>query len=164
MLGSEYITVIYNFTCRLSHLSITECQCSIQKFTTPMTHPLNKPPDHGPLSQLIARINHLHGLLQNLPESLLLNPRPSNYQGFGLDTEAIAEEVVWYELELQDASVAGIVETYEFMSSAIGCELIKKVHHGWPYTEPRFQKLIYWSVLGVMWSKEMEPISTMSHK
>ena len=61
-----------------------------------MTRPLNKPPANGPSSELIAWIDHLHGLLRNLPESLPLNPRPSNYQGFGLDAEAIAEEGVWY--------------------------------------------------------------------
>lgn len=39
--------------------------------------------------------------------------------------------------ELRDASVAGIVETYEFMSSATGRELIKKVRRGWSSTETK---------------------------
>ena len=60
-----------------------------------MTHPLNKPLRNGPLSQLMAQLNHLQSLLKNLPDTLPLNPTPSHY-GFGLNSKSIAEEEVWY--------------------------------------------------------------------
>ena len=60
-----------------------------------MTHPLNKPLRNGPLSQLMAQLNHLQSLLKNLPDTLPLNPTPSHY-GFGLNSKSIAEEGVWY--------------------------------------------------------------------
>ena len=59
-----------------------------------MTPPLNPTPQ-GPSSELISRIHHLQQLLSNLPAHLPFNPETSTYH-FGLDTELIAEERVWF--------------------------------------------------------------------
>jgi hypothetical protein len=64
-------------------------------FSQSMTPPTNKPALHGPASSLISRINHLGELLKNLPQNLPLNPLQSCYI-FGLDTEKISEEGVWF--------------------------------------------------------------------
>ncbi|KAG1722946.1 hypothetical protein EDB19DRAFT_1834792 [Suillus lakei] len=49
----------------------------------------------GPSSVLISRIEHLGRLLKNLPQSLPLDPPNSSYD-FGLDTEMVEEEGVWF--------------------------------------------------------------------
>ncbi|KIK76035.1 hypothetical protein PAXRUDRAFT_18494 [Paxillus rubicundulus Ve08.2h10] len=49
----------------------------------------------GPSSELISRIHHLQRLLEHLPNTLPLNPEESNYH-FGLDTDFIDDEGVWY--------------------------------------------------------------------
>ena len=60
-----------------------------------MTHPLNKLPRNGPLSQPIALLHHLQSLLENLPKNLPLDPMPSHYS-FRLDYETIGKEGVWF--------------------------------------------------------------------
>ena len=60
-----------------------------------MTHKVERVAQNGPPQELISRINHLHNLLKNLPSSLPSNPKESRYC-FGLDTEDVAEEGVWY--------------------------------------------------------------------
>ena len=60
-----------------------------------MTQPTNKPVPKGPSSELVSRINHLSQLLKNLLAHLPLNPNESKYK-FGLDTELISEEGVWF--------------------------------------------------------------------
>jgi hypothetical protein len=60
-----------------------------------MTRKIQKALQNGPLSQLISRINHLGDLLKHLPESLPLDPTESHYN-FGIDTEQVAEEGVWF--------------------------------------------------------------------
>jgi hypothetical protein len=67
----------------------------IYVFSQSMTHPTNTLALHGPASSLISRINHLGELLKNLPLNLPLNPLQSCYS-FGLDTEKISEEGVWF--------------------------------------------------------------------
>lgn len=63
-----------------------------------MTKPLlDISPRNGPSSELISRINHLGNLLENLPQSLPLDPPDTTYF-FGLDSEAVAEEGAWYAL------------------------------------------------------------------
>jgi len=62
-----------------------------------MTRKNNNPPQNGPSSELISRINHLGNLLKNLPKSLPLNPHdPESSYNFGLDMEMVEEEGVWY--------------------------------------------------------------------
>jgi hypothetical protein len=60
-----------------------------------MTRPLKKPAQHGPSSVLISRIEHLRSLLQNLPESLPLDPPETKYH-FGMDVELVVEEGTWF--------------------------------------------------------------------
>src|ERR1700722_11398067 len=60
-----------------------------------MTCKIQKALQNGPSSQLISRINHLGDLLKHLPESLPLDPTESRYN-FGIDTEQVAEEGVWF--------------------------------------------------------------------
>ena len=64
-------------------------------FSQSMTCPTNKPALHGPASSLMSCINHLGELLKNLPQNLPLNPLQSCYS-FGLDTEKISKEGVWF--------------------------------------------------------------------
>ena len=49
----------------------------------------------GPSSKLIARVHHLHHLLENLPSKLPLNPVETTYY-FGLDSEHVDDEGIWY--------------------------------------------------------------------
>ncbi|KAG1736095.1 uncharacterized protein EDB91DRAFT_1083444 [Suillus paluster] len=49
----------------------------------------------GPSLVLISQIEHLGRLLKNLPQSLPLNP-PNSFYDFGLDTEMVEEEGVWF--------------------------------------------------------------------
>ncbi|KAG1811120.1 uncharacterized protein BJ212DRAFT_1483790 [Suillus subaureus] len=49
----------------------------------------------SPSSELISCIHHLAELLKNLPTALPLNPLSSQY-GFGLNTELVEEEGVWF--------------------------------------------------------------------
>ena len=48
-----------------------------------------------PSSKLISRIHHLQCLLENLPSTLPLDPVESTYH-FGLDSEDIEEEDMWF--------------------------------------------------------------------
>jgi len=52
---------------------------------------MSPPTRDSPSSELLARIHHLHLLLQNLPPTLPLDPDESNYH-FGLDEELINDE------------------------------------------------------------------------
>jgi hypothetical protein len=60
-----------------------------------MTRKLEKAPQNGPSSELISRINHLDRLLENLPNTIPLEPAESSYV-FGLDSEHVAEEGFWF--------------------------------------------------------------------
>ena len=62
-----------------------------------MTHKINKPPQNGPPAELISHINHLGNLLKNLPGNLPLDPPQSeSCYSFGLETELVEEEGVWF--------------------------------------------------------------------
>ena len=62
-----------------------------------MTRKINKAPQNGPPAELISHINHLGNLLKNLPENLPLDPPQSeSCYSFGLETELIEEEGVWF--------------------------------------------------------------------
>src|SRR6266852_6123614 len=63
---------------------------ALQSFTTTMT-----PTHKDQSSELTSRIHHLQHLLENLPPTLPLDPVESNYH-FGLDTELIDDEGIWY--------------------------------------------------------------------
>jgi hypothetical protein len=60
-----------------------------------MTKSVPSKPQQGPSSKLISRIHHLAELLNNLPLGLPLDPPSSRYE-FGLDSELIEEEGVWF--------------------------------------------------------------------
>lgn len=60
-----------------------------------MTRPKKPVPQNGPPQELISRINHLGNLLKFLPDSLPLDPPDSKYY-FGLDTDDVEQEGVWY--------------------------------------------------------------------
>ena len=52
---------------------------------------------NGPSAKLISHINHLSNLLKNLPWNLPLNPPQSESRyNFGLKTEHVKEEGVWF--------------------------------------------------------------------
>ena len=78
-----------------------------------MTRKLDKAPQNGPSSQLISRINHLGNLLKNLPEYLPFNPAVSCYS-FGLDTEHVAEEGVWFAF---NQNLEACVETHKLVAN-----------------------------------------------
>ncbi|KAF9239141.1 hypothetical protein BU15DRAFT_74835 [Melanogaster broomeanus] len=59
-----------------------------------MTPPPN-PTHQGRSSELISHIHHLQQLLNNRPAHLPFNPETSTYH-FGLDTELVDEEGVWF--------------------------------------------------------------------
>ena len=62
-----------------------------------MTRKINKAPQNGPPAELISRINHLGNLLKNLPGNLPLDPPQSeSCYSFGLETELVEEEGVWF--------------------------------------------------------------------
>ena len=62
-----------------------------------MTHKNNKAPQTGPPAKLISCINHLGNLLKNLPGNLPLDPPQSeSCYSFGLETELVEEEGVWF--------------------------------------------------------------------
>ena len=60
-----------------------------------MTHRVEQVGQSGPPQELISCITHFHNLLRNLPSSLPSNPAESWYC-FGLDTEDVAAEGIWY--------------------------------------------------------------------
>lgn len=53
------------------------------------------PTPQGLSSEIISRIHHLQQLLDNLPADLPFTPEISTYH-FGLDTELVDEEGVWF--------------------------------------------------------------------
>jgi len=62
-----------------------------------MTRKINKAAQNGLPAELISRISHLGNLLKNLPGNLPLDPPQSeSCYSFGLETEPVEEEGVWF--------------------------------------------------------------------
>ena len=74
--------------------------------------PPPNPTPQGPSSELISRIHHLQQLLNNLPAHLPFNPETSTYH-FGLDTELVNEEGVWFAF---NRNLEVCFETYKIRS------------------------------------------------
>jgi hypothetical protein len=57
---------------------------------------MTSPTYEDPSSELISQIHHQQCLLEQLPNTLPLNPEESNYYHFALDMDFINDEGLWY--------------------------------------------------------------------